>query len=195
MAAKIGVLGGTFDPIHIGHLAIGNEALWRCGLDRVLFVPAADPPHKTNLRRAPSEARAEMVRLAVAGNPSFELSRVELDRPGKSYTIDTLRILKEDLGCFTDLVLVIGADSATELSGWHRPDEVLSLAHVVVAGRPGCVAEQVQPDLASRMSFLETPLLDVSSTDIRDRVTRGEPIRYLVPDQVAEYISTHELYR
>ena len=195
MGRRIGILGGTFDPIHIGHLIIGQEILYRCGLERMVFIPSADPPHKQYPEMATAEARAKMVELAVACNPLFELSRMELDRPGKSYTVETLRTLRRSLESDAGLYLVIGADNAVEMSTWHDPDGVLALADVVVVDRPGCDLRRVDPGLARQMTFIEIPLLEISSTDIRVRLKAGRPIRYLEPKQVARYIEAHGLYR
>jgi len=195
MGARIGILGGTFDPIHIGHLIVGQEALWRCSLDQMLFVPCADPPHKRSSQMAPAEVRAEMVRLAISDNPFFALSRIELDRPGTSYTVDTLRILRERLGDSAQVFLVIGADGAVEMRTWCNPEGVLELAQVTVVGRPGFDLRQVDPELGRQMTFLEIPLVDVSSTDIRRRLRAGDPVRYLLPDAVAQFIQSGGLYR
>ena len=187
-------MGGSFDPVHIGHLIIGQEILYRCGLERMVFIPSADPPHKQYPEMAPAEARAKMVELAVACNPLFELSRMELDRPGKSYTVETLRTLRRGLESDAGLYLVIGADNAVEMSTWHDPEGVLTLADVVVVGRPGCDLRRVDPGLARQMTFIEIPLLEISSTDIRARLKAGRPIRYLAPKRVARFIEAHGLY-
>ena len=195
MGARVGILGGAFDPIHIGHLIVGQEVLHRCRLDRVLFLPSSDPPHKRGQEMAPAEVRAEMVELAVADNPLFELSRIEFERPGKSYTVDTLKILRQRLGDDVELFLAIGADSAIDMPTWCDLDGVLDLAHVTVVGRPGFERRRIDPVLARRMRFLNTPLLEVSSTDIRARVRAGKPIRYLVCGRVLCFIEELGLYR
>lgn len=195
MGDRIGILGGTFDPIHIGHLIIGQETLRCCSLDRVIFIPSADPPHKRSSKMAPAEVRAEMVRLAIADNPFFELSRIELDRPGISYTVDTLQILRRRLGDSAQLFLIIGADGAVEMRTWCDPESVLELAQVTVVGRPGFDLQQVDPGLGRQMTFLETPLVDVSSTDIRRRLRAGDPVRYLLPEPVVRFIQSRGLYR
>ncbi len=195
MGGRIGILGGTFDPIHLGHLIIAQEALAHCCLDRVLFVPSADPPHKRVGDVAPAEARAGMVALAVDGQPRFELCRIELERTGKSYTVETLRQLRRNLGSGIEFYLIIGADNALEMSTWCDPHGVLDLAHVLVMGRPGFCTGDVDRRMAARMQFLDTPLLEISSTQIRARFRSGRPIRYWVPDTVAQYIETHRLYQ
>lgn len=194
MGGRIGILGGTFDPVHLGHLIIAQEALAQCCLDRVLFVPSADPPHKNAADVAPAEARSRMVALAVDGQPRFELCRIELDRTGKSYTVETLRQLRGKLGSATEFYLIIGADNAPEMSTWCDPHGVLDLAHVTVMGRPGFLPDEVDRRIAARMRFLETPLIEISSTQIRSRIRTGKPIRYWVPDKVVRYIEAHRLY-
>ena len=195
MDGRIGILGGTFDPIHLGHLIIAQEALATCRLDRVLFVPSADPPHKRIAEVAPSEARARMVALALDGQPRFELCRIEMERTGKSYTVETLRRLSGKLGSGIEFYLIIGADSALEMPTWCDPRGVMELARVTVMGRPGFPPDDVDERIAERMCFLDSPLLEISSTQIRSRVRMGLPIRYWVPDNVARFIETHRLYR
>lgn len=157
-------------------------------------MPSGEPPHKYNLEMAPAEDRAMMVSLAVRDYPGFELSRFESSRPGKSYTIDTLRHLRRNMGEDTKIFLIIGADNAVEMGDWLDPVGVLNLAHVLVAERPGFERECVNPAFKSKMQFVETPLLDISSTAIRERVRTKRPISFLVPDAVADYIRTHGLY-
>ena len=192
MTKRVGIFGGTFDPIHIGHLIIVQEIMFQCALDRVVFMPSGDPPLKHTMTSA--EDRAMMVSLAVRDYPGFELSRFELSRPGKSYTIDTLRHLRRNMGEDTEIFLIIGADNAVEMGDWFDPKGVLDLAHVLVAERPGFERERVDPAFMSKMQFVETPLLDISSTAIRERVRTGRPISFLVPDVVSDYIRTHGLY-
>ena len=194
MGGRIGILGGTFDPIHLGHLIIAQEALAQCCLDRVLFVPSADPPHKNAADVAPADARVRMVALALDRQPRFELCPIELERTGKSYTVETLRQLRGKLGSATEFYLIIGADNAPEMSTWCDPQGVLDLAHVTVMGRPGFLPDDVDRRIAARMRFLQTPLVEISSTQIRSRIRSGRPIRYWVPDKVARYIKAHRLY-
>ncbi len=192
MTKRVGIFGGTFDPIHIGHLIIGQEIMLECALDRVVFMPSGDPPLKHTMTSA--EDRAVMVSLAVRDYPGFELSRFELSRSGKSYTIDTLRHLRRNMGEGTKIFLIIGADNAVEMGDWFDPEGVLDLAQVLVAERPGFDRARVDPAFKSRMQFIETPLLDISSTAIRERVRNRKPISFLVPDAVADYIRTQGLY-
>ena len=192
MTKRVGIFGGTFDPIHIGHLIIGQEIMLQCALDRVVFMPAREPPLKRTM--ASAEDRAMMVSLAVRDYPGFELSRFELSRPGKSYTIDTLRHLHRNMSENPKIFLIIGADNAVEMGDWFDPEGVLDLAHVLVAERPGFERARVDPAFQSRMQFVETPLLDISSTAIRERVRTRKPISFLVPDAVADYIRTQGLY-
>ena len=192
LARHIGIFGGAFDPIHIGHLIIGQEIMLQCALDRVVFMPSGEPPLKRSM--ASAEDRARMVSLAVRDYPEFELSRFELSRPGKSYTIDTLRHLRRDMGEDTEIFLIIGADNAVEMGDWFDPEGVLDLAHVLVAERPGFERARVDPVFKSKMRFVETPLLDISSTAIRERVRTKRPISFFVPDAVADYIRTQGLY-
>jgi nicotinate-nucleotide adenylyltransferase len=194
MGRRIGILGGTFDPVHIGHLIVGQEVQTRCNLDRVLFVPAAEPPHKNRNDLASAEDRTEMVRLAILDNPAFELSRIEVDRKGISYTVETLRLFREQFGSETSLFLIIGADNALEMSTWCDPSGVLDLAQVTVVARPEFDRQSIGSALAEKMTFLETPLLDISATEIRRRVKVGHPISYLVPERVVTYIQERGLY-
>ncbi len=195
MGRRIGILGGTFDPIHNGHLIVAQEVVSSLELDRILFVPCGQPPHKQYPEMASAEARAEMVRLGVADNPLFEFSPLELQRPGKSYTIETLRELREQFGLESEIYLVIGADNAGELSSWCDPEGVLETSRVAVVLRDGFDRSRIDPAQAERMTFLDTPRIEISSTDIRSRVCRGFPIRYLVPEKVGEYIREEGLYR
>ncbi len=199
--AKLGLMGGTFDPIHNGHLLIANEAAWRLGLERILFVPTGDPPHKRDHLVSPAPARLEMVRRATADNPMFEVSTIELDRQGLSYTVDTLKNLREIYGPATEFFFIIGADAAAELLNWHDPRQVLQLARLVVADRPGYVLPLAKLraglpglDLTDRMLTLDVPMVEIASHELRARVAQGQPITYLVPDEVAEFIAQEKLY-
>jgi nicotinate-nucleotide adenylyltransferase len=194
---SLGVMGGTFDPIHLGHLAVAEEAREGLGLDRILFVPAARPPHKLASEVTPIVHRLAMVDLATADNPAFELSRIEVDRPGPSYTVDTI----ETLASAGDRVIVIlSAETFAELPTWHEPARLFEAAHVAVAPRWGYPAPDAAwlaaafPGREDRVSYLEGPRLGVSSTALRARVAAGRSIRYLVPDRVAAYIAANDLY-
>ncbi len=194
MTGRIGILGGTFDPIHIGHLIVGQEVLHRCRLDHLLFMPSGEPPHKQYSEMASPAARAEMVRLAVDGHSQFVLSTFELQRPGKSYTVKTLSDFRKDHAQAT-LFWVVGADNAIDMKSWCNPEGVLDLAQVVVVSRPGFDVTCVDPLFRQKMIFIETPLLEISATEIRRRVRQGASIRYWVPNAVAQYIASCGLYR
>ena len=199
--SRLGILGGTFDPIHNGHLMVAEEARFRLGLSRVLFVPAQVSPLKVHARPTSAERRCRMVELAIAGNPGFELSRVDLDRPGPSFTVDTLRMLKHQEGTETDLFFIVGEDSIETLLHWRAPEEIVRLCRLVVVNRPGYDPdldriEDALPGLRESLVRLTgTPELAVSSTDLRRRAHLGWPIRYQVPAAVEAYINRHELYR
>ena len=201
---SLGVFGGTFDPIHNAHLAVAEEAAEVLGLERVLFVPAGEPPHKPGREITPAKDRLAMVELAIAGNPRFAVGRLELDRPGPSYTVDTLEALRADRvagGMGADPVLVLSAEAFLGLMSWREPRRVLELARVVVAPRdgypdagPDFLAEHL-PDLADRATFLDGPRLRLSASELRARAASGRSLRYLVPDAVSAYISDHGLYQ
>ncbi len=189
---RLGVLGGTFDPIHNGHVLLAQFAGERLGLDRVLFVPAADPPHKGECA-ASAEDRWAMVKLAIEGFPSFAASRLELERPGKSYTVDTLRNLHQ-AHPETQLYLIIGADNVVPFSTWHNPQGILDLC-TVVAGTRLSPREEADPELEKYLVHIDTPVVQFSSTQVRQRLNQGLPIRYLVPEKVEEYIRRQGLYQ
>jgi nicotinate-nucleotide adenylyltransferase len=190
---RIGVLGGTFDPIHLGHLVAASEALHAFELDQVVFVPAGRPWQKTSY--SDGEDRFMMVTLAVAAHPRFTASRVELDRRGPTYTVDTLAAMRGFWGEDTKLFFITGADSAAGIRTWHDPERLLSIAEVVAVTRTGADARAVEAgDDLPRIGILEMPLIDVSGTDIRARVRAGRPIDFLVPPEVVAYIKEHGLY-
>lgn len=194
MGPRLGVFGGTFDPPHIGHLIVAQDAWQALGLDRLIFVPAAAPPHKEGVRITPAPIRLEMVRAAVAGDPRFEVSELELRRAGPSYTVDTLRELRrEHPGA--ELHFLMGVDQFEGFPGWREPDEIARLARLVVltrgGGRPG--GGGGAPEYPHRL--VEVTRIDLSATSIRARVAAGEPIRYLVPEGVTEIIGREGLYR
>ena len=200
----VGVFGGTFDPIHVAHLAVAQEAAESLGLERVLFVPAGQPPHKPGLEITSGRHRLAMVELAVAGNERFAASRQELDRAGPSYTVVTLEALRTSrlaAGASTDLVLILSAEAFLGLMTWRDPRRVLELARFVVAPRDGypdagpTFLEEHLPDLADRAVFLDGPRMRLSASELRDRAAAGRSLRYLVPDAVAAYIGDHGLYR
>jgi nicotinate-nucleotide adenylyltransferase len=196
-------MGGTFDPIHVGHLAIAEEARDALDLERILFIPAGQPPHKGAGDVSPAADRLAMVALAIADNPSFELSRVEVDRPGPSYTVDTVAAFIETetaAGRTPDLTLILSAETFADLPTWHEPGRLLATVRVAVVPREGYPAPdpgwlaRTFPGQEDRVDFLEGPRLGLSSTALRGRVASGRSIRYLVPDAVAGYIAEHRLY-
>ena len=196
--SKLGVMGGTFDPIHYGHLVTAEGALWEFGLDEVLFVPTGQPWMKEDRVVSPPEDRYLMTVIAASSNPQFQVSRVEIEREGPTYTVDTLRTLRDMYGKETELFFITGADAILEIFHWKDADEALDLAHFIAATRPGydiARFEAEAPDPHPGVSVMTVPALAISSTDIRDRVRRGRPIRYLVPEGVKTYIEKAELYR
>jgi nicotinate-nucleotide adenylyltransferase len=198
---RIGVLGGTFDPVHIGHLAGAEEAAWRLGLDRVLFVPNNVPPHKLRHPVSAPEHRLAMVQSAIADNPLFEALRTEIDRDGPSHTLDTMRQLRRELGPETQPVFLAGLDALRTLASWHRPDELVAEFELAFLARPDSqpvdwrVIARRFPQLRKRARLVDIPELEVSGSDIRDRVREGRPIRYYVTPPVQQYIQSHRLYR
>jgi len=192
---RIGLFGGTFDPIHVGHLIVADEIRMRCALEKVVFVPAAQPPHKRSACVASAEARAAMVSLGIRGHPCFELSAAELDRKGPSYTVDTLRQFRQEWGRQAEIFFIMGNDNVPEIAEWKSPEEIVRLCTIVVASRPGATTKPIDSALARQMRFVPVPLIEVSSSDIRRRIRCGEPYRFLVPLPVAAYIRRHGLYR
>ncbi|MBI4491695.1 MAG: nicotinate-nucleotide adenylyltransferase [Chloroflexi bacterium] len=197
---RVGVLGGSFNPPHLGHLIAAQEAAASLELERVLFVPAGVQPLKRGERMASAEDRVRMVELAIADNPLFALSRADVDRPGPSFTVDLLALLQRQLGPEVELSFIVGADSLAELARWKDPARLLELCRLVAVPRPGySPAEPIGLGLPNtrmrdRLLLLPIPSLDISSTELRARVREGRPIRYLVPDAVARYIRERGLY-
>jgi nicotinate-nucleotide adenylyltransferase len=199
VALRVGIYGGSFDPIHIGHLTIAEEARWALDLQQVIFVPAARQPFKLQSSSADAEHRLAMVRLACAANPAFGVSDSELQRVAPSYTIDTLTHFRTQFGAQVDLYFILGADAARDLPRWHRADELVRLARFAVVGRPGVVLDRQQleqelPGIAARLTLIEGPQLTISSTALRQRLAEGRPVRYQLPEPVYEYIHAHGLY-
>jgi len=199
MKRKIGILGGTFDPIHIGHLVTAEAVRIQFGLEKVIFIPAGDPPHKQGCQVTAARHRFIMTVLATCSNPYFFVSAMELERPGPSYTIDTIKILKERYGPDTDLYFIIGADTVKELHTWRKIDELLDLCYFVAATRPGSngldlIVQMFGDKGRERILRLNNPELEISSTDIRERVKNGKSIKYIVPESVEEYILKEKLY-
>jgi nicotinate-nucleotide adenylyltransferase len=196
VGTRLGVMGGTFDPIHYGHLVTAEEALFQFELDEVVFIPTGKPWMKEHEVVSPPEDRYLMTVIATASNPLFSVSRMEVDRDGTTYTIDTLRSLKDERGPGTDLFFVTGADAVLEIFQWKEPGDLFDVAQFIAATRPGYdispfEAHASGPDI----TVMNIPALAISSTDIRARVAAGRPIRYLMPEGVKSYIEKAELYR
>ena len=198
---KIGVLGGTFDPVHLAHLAVAEAVKAELDLAEVIFVPAGQPWLKANNYILAAEHRVQMVRLAIAGKPCFRLSTMEIDRPGPSYTVDTMAELRGQIGAEDELYFILGWDNLAELPRWREPARIIQLCYLVAVPRPGyCVPDLMKlegdiPGIAKRVIILDKPQMDISATEIRKRLSRGAPINDLVPEAVAEYIRRHGLYR
>ena len=195
----LGILGGTFDPPHYGHLVLAETARVQLGLDRVLFVVAGRPPHKPSRPITPDTHRVAMVEVAIADNPAFTVSRVDMDRPGPHYTVETLSLLRREYP-EAELFFLIGGDSLAQFLTWRDPAGILRQARLAVMPRPGyepdlAALEQVVPDAHERLAWLDAPYLDVSASDLRRRVREGLPIRYLVPPPVEAYVRERCLYR
>ena len=193
IGSRCGLFGGTFDPVHTGHLLLAERAREDLDLDTVLFVPANVSPHKFDGREISSgDIRLEMLQLAVSGNPHFLLSRIELDRPGLSYTRDTLESLVGEYPD-TDFVLLVGSDNARDFRSWREPARILELASIAVWERPGeYFWPEIYPDHIARK--IPAPLMELSSTEIRNRTAQGRSIRYMTPDVVVKFIQSHGLY-
>ncbi|MDQ4130470.1 MAG: nicotinate-nucleotide adenylyltransferase [Actinomycetota bacterium] len=195
---RVGILGGVFNPPHIAHLLCAQEAVAELGLETALLMPAREAPHRDIELDPGAEARLEMCELAVADDERLAASRVELDRPGPSYTADTLRALRER-SPQDELFLILGGDQAAELPSWHEPEEVFRLATVAAVEREGARRDEIQDKLAGLagaegLRFFDMPRVDVSSTLVRTRAAMGRPIRYLVPDKVEHFVKARKLY-
>jgi nicotinate-nucleotide adenylyltransferase len=193
---RIGIMGGTFDPIHYGHLVTAEEALVQFNLDKVVFMPTGNPVRKTHRKVTPAEHRYLMTVIATASNPDFEVSRMEVDRPGPTYTVDTMLALRQELGPDTDLYFITGADAVWEILTWKDSEALVGVCSFIAATRPGYDLSRFSRDDAERMrvEFMEVPALAISSTDIRRRVAERRPIRYLLPEAVAAYVRKNGLY-
>lgn len=200
---RIGILGGTFDPVHYAHLAIAEEVYCALHLARVLFVPAGQPPHKLGEQITPAEHRVAMLQLAIRANPHFALSPVDVERAGPSYTVDTLRLLRREWGAGAELYFVVGGDSLKDLPTWYDPAGIIAQATIVALLRPGYAdvsAERAKlaarlPGIEQRLIAVEGPRMDLSSTELRQRVATGRPIKYQTPEEVEAYIRRHRLYQ
>lgn len=199
---RLGVLGGTFDPIHFGHLVAADAAAEALNLDQVLFIPCGQPPHRPAGQTTPAEHRYLMTVLATAGHPRFRVSRMELDRPGPSYTVDTLEALRADLGPGVELTFIIGADAFLGMDRWKDPERVMELADLTVVSRPGYNDGAVEArlrtlpgHLRARVRHLDIDPLNISAGELRRRLIAGRSVRYFIPQQVLAYIHQHGLYR
>ena len=199
---KLGIMGGTFDPIHLGHLLIAENARHALGLDRVLFVPAGRPWLRGNAKVSEAHHRLRMVELAIAGNPAFSATGVEIDRPGPTYTVDTLETLKREYGEDTDLFFIIGSDALVNMDRWRSPARLFELCTLAVFGRndgEDTLALSYRlthqfPQIVDAVVWMGRSLTNISSTDIRRRLASAAPVRYMVPDSVEQYIREHGLY-
>jgi nicotinate-nucleotide adenylyltransferase len=191
---RIGIMGGTFDPIHHGHLVAASEVADRFSLDEVVFVPTGQPWQKGQVDVSPPEDRYLMTVIATASNPRFHVSRVDIDRQGPTYTVDTLRDLREVYGWDADLYFITGADALEKILSWKDADQIFTLAHFIGVTRPGFELSDAHLP-ADTVSLVQVPAMAISSTDCRARVAEGKPVWYLVPDGVVQYIAKRHLYR
>ena len=197
---RVGVLGGTFDPVHLGHLIVAEEARLQLSLDRVIFMTAGQPWLKDEQPMTPAKKRLEMVWLATGPNPHFEAARHEVDRTGPTYTVDTLESLHKDLGPDATIYFIVGLDALEQFHRWKDPERILALCHLLAVRRPGWLEFDMEgflgryPQAAGKVELLSTPLAAISGTELRRRAAAGESLRYQVPEAVAEYIQEHQLY-
>ncbi|MFO8102314.1 MAG: nicotinate-nucleotide adenylyltransferase [Dehalococcoidia bacterium] len=197
---KTGLLGGTFDPIHLGHLAVAEDVRIKLGLDRVVFIPARDPWLKSDREVSAGVHRLEMVKMAIASEVHFEVSAIEMNRPGPTYTVDTLEELREDFGSEDELYFIAGADAVMDLPRWKAPERILALCRVVAVNRPGApgidveVLKSLLPTVSGSLIVLDVRQVDISSTAIREAVRGGQAFEDMVPAGVADYIKEHGLY-
>jgi nicotinate-nucleotide adenylyltransferase len=198
---KIAVLGGTFDPIHLGHLAVAEEARWLLALSKVIFMPAGQPYFKGSTSISPAEDRVKMLELATAGQPAYIVSRLEVERPGPSYAVDSMAKIHKQLNPADELFFIMGWDSLISLHLWHEADRLIKLCRIVAAPRPGYSQpdlKSLEPDLpgiTERAIVMERPLIDISASLIREKVRQGLPVDGLVPPAVAAYIREKGLYK
>lgn len=199
---NIGIMGGTFNPIQIGHLIVAEDVREKFRLDKVLFIPSGQPPHKPDSEVIAAEHRYEMVRLAVNSNRYFEASRIEIDREGTTYTINTLQALKEEYDSDTRFFFIVGADVIPELTTWREYQKVFMLCDFIAVFRPGyekaafeTAAEQLTKEYGIRIQMAEARLVDISSTEIREKCSRGESVKYLISEDVEKYIHVNGLYK
>ena len=198
---RLGILGGTFDPIHMGHLIIAQEAASRASLDEMWFIPTGQPWLKSGNRISPSHHRMEMVRLAVECNPGFKVSAIEVDRPGPSYTVDTLLALKEGDARGDSLFFILGMDSLATLNRWHEPERLFELCTLIGVSRPEhwdfdlASLDEIRPGASDQVTIVDGQSIGISGAEIRRRVAQGLPITYWVPRAVEQYIKEHKLYQ
>lgn len=194
---RLGIMGGTFDPIHYGHLVAAEEALVQFNLDRVIFMPTGEPARKTHRQVTPAEHRYLMAVIATASNPDFAVSRLEVDRPGVTYTVDTMIELRTIHGPDTELFFITGADAILDILTWKDSDRLADVCTLIAATRPGYDLSrfrQLPGSAELRVEMMEVPALAISSTDIRERVAARRPVRYLLPEAVAMYVQKNRLY-
>jgi len=198
---RVGIFGGTFDPVHVGHLIMAEQCREQVNLDQVLFVPAARPPHKQDYPTTSFARRVEMLELALAGQPAFQIEQLEKDRPGPSYTADTLEELRQSEP-EQELFLILGSDCVVDLPNWHEPQRVLDLATLLIVTRPGSASNVdlrsalgISPNAPVKFQMVDSPLIEISSSDVRRRVRERRSIRYLVPRAVECYLEAHGLYK
>ena len=199
---SIAIMGGTFDPIHYGHLVTAQAVKEKFGVEKVLFIPTGNPPHKVDREVSSSEKRYFMTVLATITNPSFEVSRIEIDREGYTYTIDTIRELKNTLSDDTKIYFITGADAIHKILTWKEPEKLLKMCEFVAVTRPGYNKDKlfehiknIEKTLKGKIHFLEVPHLDISSSDLRNRVQENKSIKYMLPEEVENYIYKFGLYR
>ena len=192
---KICLFGGTFDPPHIGHLIIAESILSDLDINKIIFIPSSIPPHKPLHSYSSASSRVEMLQISIKGTPAFQISDIELNRPGASYSVDTIKQIKSQMSLSKEeLYFVIGGDSLIEFQMWKNPHEILSLAQVIIAPRPSFTKDMVKPEFLEQVQFLDTPQIDISSSMIRERVREKKSIRYYVIPEVLEYIQEKRLY-
>ncbi|HMB92960.1 MAG TPA: nicotinate-nucleotide adenylyltransferase [Rhodothermales bacterium] len=190
---RVGLFGGSFNPPHLAHLIVAETVREQFGLDAIWWMPAYQPPHKTGVALASATHRLAMTQAAVAENPGFAVSDLEIQREGTSYTVDTVRTLQAEHPDHT-FFLLVGSDSLHGFSSWYQPEEIIARVPLIVYRRPGTVTTKAEPAFAERVLFADAPLLEISGTEIRQRLREGHSIRYLVPDAVRAYIDQHKLY-
>lgn len=192
---RVGVFGGTFDPPHLGHLVAASEAAFECSLDEVVFVPTGDPWQKHHLKVTEASARLAMTRLAVGSDLSFRVSTCDIDRDGPTYAVDTVADVRAEYEHDVELFFIIGADSLENLHTWHRVEELCKAVKFIALNRPGHSRSEVDTSFGVEVEFIDMPSVDISSTECRQRVREGQPVRYLVPESVAILIEERGLYR